>query len=95
VRLLRSAKYEIILAIGHTDRIGAKAYSQKLSVRRAGAAKKYLTGKGIAPRRIYAEGKGETRPVTKPGDHQGEGRLALSACLQPDRRVDLTVTGTK
>ncbi|MFN7085814.1 MAG: OmpA family protein [Burkholderiales bacterium] len=95
VRVLQGAKYEVILAIGHADRIGTKAYNQKLSERRAAAVKAYLVGKGIAPNRIYAEGKGETQPVTKPGDCKGKRGKALIACLQPDRRVDVEVTGTK
>lgn len=95
VRTLQGATYEVILAIGHTDRIGTKAYNQKLSVRRAEAVKKYLVDKGIAPNRVYAEGKGETQPVTKPGDCKGKRGKQLIACLQPDRRVDVELTGSK
>ncbi len=94
-RVLQGAKYEVILAIGHTDRIGTAAYNQKLSVRRAEAVKKYLVAKGIEPNRIYAEGKGKTQPLTKPADCKGKKGKALIACLQPDRRVDVEVTGTK
>ncbi len=95
-RLLQGANYEVILAIGHTDRIGSAAYNQKLSVRRAAAVKKYLTEKGIPPNRVYADGKGKTQPLTKPSDCQSKlSRKQLIACLQPDRRVDVEVTGTK
>ena len=95
-RLLQGAKYEVILAIGHTDRIGSAAYNQKLSVRRAEAVKKYLTERGIPPNRVYAEGKGKTQPLTKPSDCKSrQSRALLIACLQPDRRVDVEVTGTK
>ena len=95
-RLLEGANYEVILAIGHTDRIGSAAYNQKLSVRRAAAVKKYLTEKGIPPNRVYAEGKGKTQPLTKPSDCKSkQNRKLLIACLQPDRRVSVEVTGTK
>lgn len=95
VSVLQGAKYEVILAIGHTDRIGSAQYNQKLSVRRAEAVKQYLVEKGIAANRVYAEGKGKTQPVTKPGDCKGKKSQALITCLQPDRRVDVEVTGTK
>jgi OOP family OmpA-OmpF porin len=95
VTVLSGASYEVILAIGHTDRIGSVKYNQKLSVRRAESVKQYLVSKGIAANRIYAEGKGKSQPVTKPGDCKMTNRKALIACLQPDRRVDVEVTGTK
>ena len=94
-RLLQGAKYEVILAIGHTDRIGTVQYNQRLSVRRAETVKKYLVDKGIEPNRVYAEGKGKSQPLTKPGECTVKNRKALIACLQPDRRVDVEVTGTK
>ena len=94
-RLLQGAKFEVILAIGHTDRIGSLQYNQKLSVKRAETVKNYLVGKGFEPNRVYAEGKGKTQPLTKPGDCRGKKAAALIACLQPDRRVDVEVTGSK
>jgi OOP family OmpA-OmpF porin len=95
MRVLQGAKFEVILAIGHADRIGSGAYNQKLSLRRAETVKQYLVGKGIEPNRVYADGKGKTQPLTKPSDCRMTNRKALIACLQPDRRVDVEVTGTK
>lgn len=95
VNTLQSANYEVILAIGHTDRIGSAAYNQKLSVRRAEAVKRYLIEKGVERNRVYAEGKGKTQPLTKPGDCKGKRGKALIACLQPDRRVEVEVTASK
>ena len=94
-RVLQGANYEVILAIGHADRIGTLKYNQKLSERRADTVKRYLVSKGIEPNRIHAEGKGETQPLTRPGECKMTNRKALIACLQPDRRVDVEVTGTK
>lgn len=94
-RLLQGAKYEVILAIGHADRIGTVQYNQRLSVRRAETVKNYLVAKGIEPNRVYAEGKGKSQPLTKPGECTVKSRKALIACLQRDRRVDVEVTGTK
>ncbi|MCK6391451.1 MAG: OmpA family protein [Azonexus sp.] len=88
-------KLEVILAVGHTDRLGGDAYNQKLSEKRAAAVKEYLVAKGIEANRVYTEGKGEKQPVT--GDKcKGNAKTkALIDCLQPDRRVDIEVIGTK
>jgi OOP family OmpA-OmpF porin len=88
-------KLEVILAVGHTDRLGSNAYNQKLSEKRAAAVKEYLVAKGVEANRVYTEGKGESQPVT--GDTcKGNTRTkALIDCLQPDRRVDIEVIGTK
>jgi OOP family OmpA-OmpF porin len=94
-RELNGAKYEVIVATGHADRIGSTAYNQKLSERRANAVKNYLVGKGIPANSINASGRGESQPKTKPGDCKGLTGKKLIACLQPDRRVDVEVTGTK
>jgi OOP family OmpA-OmpF porin len=90
---------EVIIAVGHTDRIGKDAYNQKLSERRAAAVKQYLVGKGIAADRVYTEGKGKTQPVTGDscrdlGAESGRNKK-LVECLQPDRRVDIELIGTR
>lgn len=93
---IKDIKLEVIIAVGHADRLGKDAYNQKLSERRAASVKSYLVSKGIEENRIYAEGKGETQPVT--GDSCGKSVVRskkLIACLQPDRRVAIEVIGTK
>jgi len=92
---LRAVNYDSIHVTGHTDRIGSTKYNQKLSERRANAVRDYLVSKDIPADRIVAEGKGETQPVTRPGDCTGPKSRKLIACLQPDRRVDVEVNGTK
>ncbi len=86
---------EVIIAVGHADRIGSAAYNQKLSEKRAAAVKDYLVSKGIPANRIYTEGKGSKQPVTKAGDCKGPKSPKVIACLQPDRRVDIEMIGTK
>ena len=85
---------EVVIAVGHADRIGGAAYNQKLSEKRAAAVKDYMISKGIPANRIYTEGKGEKQPVTKPGDCKGPKSAKVIACLQPDRRVDIEIIGT-
>lgn len=48
---------------GHTDSIGAEAYNQGLSMRRARAAAEVLMDKGIAGDRIETQGFGFARPA--------------------------------
>ena len=90
---------EVVITIGHADRIGATAYNQRLSVRRAATVKDYFVGKGIPGSRVYAEGNGESQPVT--GDkcrnigRENRHNAKLVACLQPDRRVEIEVLGTQ
>ncbi|MEQ1776543.1 MAG: OmpA family protein, partial [Burkholderiales bacterium] len=61
----------------------------------AEAVRTYLISKGLDGRKISAVGKGKTQPVTKLADCKGKGGRALHACLQPDRRVDIDVSGSK
>ncbi len=92
---LKSVQYEMIMVTGHTDRIGSAEYNQKLSERRAGAVKDYLTGREIPAGKITAVGKGKSDPVTKSDECPGAKSAKVIACLQPDRRVDVDVTETK
>ncbi len=89
---IRGINLEVVIAIGHADQIGTLQYNQKLSVRRAEATKAYLVSKGIEPNRVYTEGKGETQPVKACPKLSGK---ALIECLQPNRRVEVEVIGTK
>ena len=86
---------EVVIAVGHADRIGSAAYNQKLSEKRAAAVKDYLVSKGIPANRVYTEGKGSKQPVTKPDQCKGPKSAKVIACLQPDRRVDIEIIGTK
>jgi len=90
----RDINPEVIMAVGHADRFGSDRYNQKLSEQRAASVKAYLMSKGIADNRIQTEGRGETQPVTKPGECPGAKSAKVIACLQPDRRVDIEVVGT-
>ena len=94
---LRGVDFDIITVTGHTDRIGSHAYNMKLSTRRAEAVKNYLVASaGIPAGKIAARGTDGSDPVTKPDDCKGKKvTKKLIACLQPDRRVEVEVSGTK
>lgn len=81
---------------GHSDRIGDKAYNQQLSERRAATVKDYLVGKDVAAASIDAQGVGNSQPTVASDDcRDTPGSKETIACLQPDRRVDIEITGTK
>ena len=96
-RQLDGTRFDVVVVEGHTDRLGSTAYNQRLSEQRANAVKSYLTVAGqVDANKIRALGKGESQPVTRPGDCKGSQQTAkLIACLQPDRRVDIEVTGSR
>ncbi len=91
---LKGTQYDSISVIGFADRIGTDDYNQKLSERRANAVRAYLVRQGVPAGKINAEGRGESEPVTGDACNGTRGK-ALIACLEPDRRVDVSVTGTK
>lgn len=94
---LKGTQFDVITVEGHTDRLGSESYNQLLSTRRAEAVKAYLVGTGgIDGTRIAAVGKSESAPVTKAGDCKGSSaNPKLLTCLQPDRRVEVEVAGTR
>jgi OOP family OmpA-OmpF porin len=97
VRELRGTEYGSVTVEGHTDRLGSAAYNQSLSQRRADAVKAYLVEVGqLDSAKVNAVGKSESTPVTQPGDCKGNKQTAaLVACLQPDRRVEVEVSGVR
>jgi len=96
-RQLDGTRFETVTVEGHTDRLGSTAYNQTLSQQRADAVKAYLVTTGhVDPAKISSVGKSESVPVTKPEDCKGsKATVELIACLQPDRRVEIEVVGTR
>jgi OOP family OmpA-OmpF porin len=90
-RLVNCAKVEVIVATGHSDRLGTQKYNLRLSEKRAAAVASYLKSKGVtAP--IEAIGAGESVPVKACNNRLA--RPKLIACLAPNRRVGIEVRGT-
>jgi len=94
---LAGAQFDSVTVEGHTDRLGSTAYNQSLSEQRAEAVKNYLVTQGkVDPAKIKAVGMSESNPITKPEDCKGTAQSqTLIACLQPDRRVEIEVSGTR
>jgi OOP family OmpA-OmpF porin len=82
-----------VLVTGHTDRLGAQQYNQKLSEKRAEVVKGYLISKGLPANKIETMGAGKTQPAT--GVPKCDDKLPkkkLVECLAPHRRVTIDVT---
>ncbi|MEY4640573.1 MAG: hypothetical protein RLZZ227_567 [Pseudomonadota bacterium] len=95
VRDLNGLSYEVIIVTGHTDRIGTREYNLGLSQRRAKTVTDYLVAAGIPGTAITARGVNSDDPVTTSQQCTGPVNAALKACLQPDRRVEVEVSGTR
>lgn len=85
---------ETIKIVGHADRLGSAAYNQKLSEARAKTVAAYLKAKGVNGATVITEGKGKTAPVTGKTCDKVKPKAKLVACLAPDRRVEVEVSGT-
>lgn len=78
---------------GYTDRIGAEAYNQKLSEKRAQAVADGLVASGVpADSIVSVQGLGESNPTTGTAC-DGKTGADLKQCLAPDRRVEIQVEG--
>lgn len=87
---------EGVVLVGNTDRLRSDGHperNQLLSEQRARSIKKYLVAKGIPGDSIHASGVGSSRPVVEcPASVTKEKQIV---CLQPNRRVEITLRGTK
>jgi OOP family OmpA-OmpF porin len=94
---LKGVEYDHVTVEGHTDRIGQAAYNEKLSLQRADVVKHYLVNNGgLSAAKITTVGKGSSMPATAEGECKGiKTSAAVIACLQPDRRVDIEVNGSR
>ena len=71
-----------LLIVGHTDSVGADAYNQSLSDRRARSAADYLAAQNVARARLRTAGRGETEPVASNDSDAGRGQ---------NRRVEVAI----
>jgi outer membrane protein OmpA-like peptidoglycan-associated protein len=71
-----------LVIVGHTDAKGDDAYNQRLSERRAEAARAYLVGQGVSAARIRTSGRGEAEPVAANDTEEGRAK---------NRRVEIAI----
>ncbi len=63
-----------VIVQGHTDSTGSDQYNQGLSERRAGSVRGFLSSRGVDPRRLVAEGYGETQPIASNASDSGRAQ---------------------
>ncbi len=95
IQQLKGIPYGEVITLGYADPIGTEAYNQKLSKRRAASVTRYLVSNGIPEDKIKVEARGETEEFASYKGCKGQGKQKLIDCLQPDRRVEVTVTTPK
>jgi outer membrane protein OmpA-like peptidoglycan-associated protein len=71
-----------ITVIGHTDRVGALEYNDKLSLQRAERVRADFLKRGVAERAISVAGRGEREPLVATADEVAEAR---------NRRVEINI----
>ncbi len=69
---------------GHTDSVGSETTNQRLSEKRAQAARDYLVSQGVASGSITAAGFGKANPIQSNDTPQGR---------RQNRRVEMVVSG--
>jgi outer membrane protein OmpA-like peptidoglycan-associated protein len=92
-KLIASKDIKYLNVYGHADRLGAPEYNRQLSEKRAEAVRAYLVSRGMDGSKIQSQGYGKTSPV-KACPAQTD-RKALIACLGPNRRVEIEISGTR
>lgn len=66
--LLGNPEIQVVEVQSHTAEPGGAAGNLRLSQQRAAAVVRYLVGKGVAPRRLVAQGYGSSEPLVAASD---------------------------
>lgn len=83
VAILRANPNVRLAITGHCDERGTRQYNQALGMRRAEAAKRFLTSRGIAADRITVSSRGEDEPLDTARNRQAWAR---------NRRTEFAIT---
>ena len=87
---------EGVVLVGHTDRLRSDGHPERnllLSEQRAKSIKQYLIAKGIPGESIHARGVGSSRPLVECPTNTSKAKQII--CLQPNRRVEITLRGSR
>lgn len=87
------ATIESITVEGHTDPMGNEKKNIDLSKARAEAVKAYMVSKGVKAEIVKTEGKGSSDPLPGVKCDAKLPKAKLSACFEPQRRIEIDVNG--
>jgi len=85
-----------VTLVGHTDRLrsdGKEERNQQLSLERARSIRTFLIKKGIPTEKILASGAGSSQPLVECSTKPRKEKQIV--CLQPNRRVEITIKGAQ
>ncbi|WP_211474572.1 OmpA family protein [Collimonas humicola] len=82
-----------VVVTGYTDRIGSEKANLVLSQARADTIRDYLIQKGLDAHLVRAYGAGEAEPVIQCSGQKLTPQLVQ--CLQPNRRIEIEITGVQ
>jgi outer membrane protein OmpA-like peptidoglycan-associated protein len=98
-QLKKWKKVDSIQITGHSDKLnetGDGLYNMKLSQLRADFVRIFLVNHGVSADKIKVAAMGDTQPLVNCTKQRAKkDRLALIACLQPNRRVEIVVEGER
>lgn len=89
----RHRSIERVLVVGHTDPLGDNSLNQRLSWQRAQTIRQILVDSGLQAHVVNAQGVGSSQLIVKDCHRQAKKKNDLYACNQPNRRVEVLVTG--
>lgn len=81
-----------VVVTGYTDRVGSSASNLLLSRVRATTVRDYLAAGGVSIALMQVIGAGASNPLVSCPEGNG---AAVIACLQPNRRVSIDVSGVQ
>lgn len=88
------AQLQQVTVTGHADRLGDDAYNERLSLQRANTVRDMLAQAGLKAGTVRTVGAGKREPV-KTDCVGAQSTPELKACLQPNRRVTVAVSGIR
>lgn len=91
LKILNETPQIVIEISAHTDSKGDDEYNRNLSQQRAESVVKHLVRKGIDPKRLYAKGYGETKPIAPNENPDGSDN---PAGREKNRRTEFKIIGS-